>query len=110
LRSEAGEESAITPQAFIENMEFSQRVEHVVAKHAHEDPELQALAAFQKSGWMNIVDGRNPAPLGRTGNAEDIFGCVLVENKAIKEGSFQANWAHRPVTRDGLFQLPKYLH
>ncbi|KAJ2845500.1 hypothetical protein GGI22_006535, partial [Coemansia erecta] len=100
----------ITPQCFTENREFWPVVQRVLEKHAHEDPELVSQAAFQKTGWMNIADGRNPPPLGRTADAEDILGCVLVEDKAIQPGSFQPNWAHRPVTRNGLFQLPKYLH
>ncbi|KAJ1741428.1 hypothetical protein LPJ78_003731 [Coemansia sp. RSA 989] len=100
----------ISPQNFIENRQFWPLVLEVLEKHVHEDPELQAQAAFQKTGWMNIADGRNPPPLGRTGNAEDIVGCVLVKDKAMVPGTFQSNWAHRPVTADGLFQLPKYLH
>ncbi|KAJ2454812.1 hypothetical protein EV183_001231 [Coemansia sp. RSA 2336] len=100
----------IRPQNFIENRQFWPLVLGVLEKHVHEDPELQAQAAFQKTGWMNIADGRNPPPLGRTGNAEDIVGCVLVKDKTMVPGTFQSNWAHRPVTADGLFQLPKYLH
>ncbi|KAJ2721639.1 hypothetical protein GGI07_003823 [Coemansia sp. Benny D115] len=99
----------IRPQEFTENAEFWPRVQRVIAEHAHEDPELQSQAAFLKDGWMNIMDGRNPPPPGRTGDAEDILGCVLVKAKQIQQGSFQANWAHRPVTRNGLFQLPSFL-
>ncbi|KAJ2359224.1 hypothetical protein IWW50_004654 [Coemansia erecta] len=107
----AGDAQApIRPQNFVENRQFWPLVEEVLAQHAHEDPELQAQAAFQKTGWMNIADGRNPPPLGRTGNAEDILGCVLIEDKTIKPGSFQPNCAHRPVSSDGLFQLPSFLH
>ncbi|KAJ1757476.1 hypothetical protein LPJ69_004398 [Coemansia sp. RSA 1752] len=103
-------QAPIRPQNFIENRHFWPLVEEVMAQHAHVDPELQAQAAFQKTGWMNIADGRNPPPLGRTGNAEDILGCVLIEDKTIMPGSFQPNCAHRPVSADGLFQLPKFLH
>ncbi|KAJ2251889.1 DNA replication protein psf2 [Coemansia sp. RSA 455] len=99
----------ITPAQFVENREFWPHVEYVFREHAHEDPELQAQAAYQKSGWMNITDGRNPPPLGRTGEPEDIVGCVLVEDKCIKRGSFQPNPTHRPASIHGLFQLPKYL-
>ncbi|KAJ1725197.1 hypothetical protein LPJ53_000620 [Coemansia erecta] len=97
------------PQDFSENRSFWPQVQQVLEKYAHEDPELQSQAAFFKSGWMNISDGRNPPPPGRTGDPEDILGSVLVEDKEIKQGSFQANLAHRLVTRNGLFQLPKYL-
>ncbi|KAJ1847324.1 hypothetical protein LPJ73_004284 [Coemansia sp. RSA 2703] len=97
------------PQDFSENRLFWPQVQQILEKYAHEDPELQSQAAFFKSGWMNISDGRNPPPPGRTGDPEDILGSVLVEDKKIKQGSFQANLAHRLVTRDGLFQLPKYL-
>ncbi|KAJ2850356.1 hypothetical protein IWW36_001973 [Coemansia brasiliensis] len=106
----ADPQAQISPQSFIENRQFWPLVLGVLENHVHEDPELQAQAAFQKTGWMNIADGRNPPPLGRTGNAEDILGCVLVKDKAMVPGTFQSNWAHRPVTTDGLFQLPKYLH
>ncbi|KAJ1943260.1 hypothetical protein GGF37_002727 [Kickxella alabastrina] len=100
----------IRPQEFAENAEFWPQVDRILEKHAHEDPELQAQAAGIKSGWLNITDGRNPPPPSRTGAAEDIFGSVMVEDRIIKPGSFQANWAHRPVTIYGLFQLPEYLH
>ncbi|KAJ1728051.1 hypothetical protein LPJ61_004247 [Coemansia biformis] len=103
-------QAPIRPQCFIENRAFWPAVLEVLAEHAHQDPELQAQAAFQKTGWMNIADGRNPPPLGRTGGAEDILGCVLLEDRRIKGGSFQANGAHCPVTADGLFQLPQFLH
>ncbi|KAJ1889158.1 hypothetical protein GGI09_008441 [Coemansia sp. S100] len=101
--------ASIMPAQFVENREFWPHVEYVLREHAHEDPELQAQAAYQKSGWMNITDGRNPPPLGRTGEPEDIVGCVLVEDKCIKRGSFQPNPTHRPASIHGLFQLPKYL-
>ncbi|KAJ1943812.1 hypothetical protein EC988_006141 [Linderina pennispora] len=100
----------IEPANFVENPDFTARIQKVLEKHAHEDPVLQAQAAFQKSGWMNIADGRNPPPLGRTPAAEDILGAVFVENKVIKAGSFQPNFVHRPVSLDGLFQLPAFLH
>ncbi|KAJ1647854.1 hypothetical protein J3B02_001963 [Coemansia erecta] len=100
----------IQPQDFAENKDFWPQVVQVLSQHAHEDPELQSQAAFFKNGWMNVVDNRNPPPPGRTGDAQDILGSVLVENKKIAPGSFQANLAHRPVTRHGLFQLPKHLH
>ncbi|KAJ2901132.1 hypothetical protein IWW38_000097 [Coemansia aciculifera] len=99
----------IRPAQFVENQRFWPHVEQVFRLHAHEDPDLQAQAAFQKNGWMNISDLRNPPPAGRTGEPEDIVGCVLVENKVIKRGSFQPNPVHRPATSHGLFQLPKYL-
>ncbi|KAJ2434156.1 hypothetical protein GGF42_009274 [Coemansia sp. RSA 2424] len=99
----------LRPAQFIENRRFWSHVEHVLKQHAHEDPELQAQAAYHKNGWMNITDARNPPPMGRTGEPEDIVGCVLVEDKVIKQGSFQPNPAHRPVSMYGLFQLPKYL-
>ncbi|KAJ1805178.1 hypothetical protein LPJ56_005432, partial [Coemansia sp. RSA 2599] len=100
----------IRPQDFTENKDFWPHVVEVLSRHAHKDPELQSQAAYFKNGWMNVVDNRNPPPPGRTGDAEDILGSVLVENKVIAPGSFQANWAHRPVTRHGLFQLPRHLH
>ncbi|KAJ2516851.1 hypothetical protein H4217_004324 [Coemansia sp. RSA 1939] len=100
----------ITPEHFIENSEFWPVVVKVLEKHAHEDPELKAQAVFQKDGWINIADRRNPPPLGRTGDPDDIFGFVLVMKKVIQPETFQSNIVHRPVTRDGLFQLPKYLH
>ncbi|KAJ1949473.1 hypothetical protein FBU59_001129 [Linderina macrospora] len=100
----------IEPANFIENPDFTARIQAVLEKHAHEDPALQAQAAFQKSGWMNVADGRNPPPLGRTPAAEDILGAVLVEDKIIQPGSFQPNFVHRPVSLDGLFQLPAFLH
>ncbi|KAJ2491533.1 hypothetical protein IWW37_002205 [Coemansia sp. RSA 2050] len=99
----------IRPAQFVENSKFWSHVEHVFREYAHEDPELQAQAAYQKSGWMNITDGRNPPPLGRTGEPEDIVGCVLVEDKCIKRGSFQPNPTHRLATIHGLFQLPRFL-
>ncbi|KAJ2158131.1 hypothetical protein GGF46_004003 [Coemansia sp. RSA 552] len=103
------DDAQLGPRQFVENRAFWPVVLDVLEKHAHEDPELQAQAAFQKTGWMNIADGRNPPPLGRTGSAEDIIGCVRVDDKEIQAGSFQANLAHRPVTADGLFQLPRFL-
>ncbi|KAJ2743017.1 hypothetical protein GGI20_004069 [Coemansia sp. BCRC 34301] len=99
----------IRPAQFVENQQFWAHVEQVFRQHAHEDPELQAQAAYHKNGWMNIADARNPPPLGRTGEPEDIIGCVLVENKTIRQRSFQPNPTHRPASLHGLFQLPKYL-
>ncbi|KAJ2614896.1 hypothetical protein H4S08_001498 [Coemansia sp. RSA 1365] len=106
----ADSQSQIDPRHFIENDRFWPAVQRVFEEHAHEDPELQALAAYQKTGWLNITDGRNPPPLGRTGNPEDIFGSVKLDDQAIKPHTFQSNLAYRPVTANGLFQLPKYLH
>lgn len=100
---------SIQPPDFIENPNFWNHVDEVLAKHAHEDPDLQAQAAAQRSGWMNIVDCRNPPPLGRAGEPEDILGFVEVRDKLIQPGSFQSNSMHRPVTTKGLFQLPQYL-
>ncbi|KAJ2771993.1 hypothetical protein IWQ56_001096 [Coemansia nantahalensis] len=104
-------QAPIRAQTFVENRAFwTAMVLPVLAEHAHADPELQALAAFQKTGWLNIADGRNPPSPGRTPAAEDILGCVLLEDRQIKRGSFQPNDIHRPATADGLFQLPQFLH
>ncbi|KAJ2783809.1 hypothetical protein H4R18_001484 [Coemansia javaensis] len=104
------QQADVRPQDFVENRAFWPVVERVLAEHAHEDPELQALAAFQKTGWLNIPDQRNPPPPGRVGAAEDVLGCVRIDAGRIAPGSFQHNPAHRPVSAHGLFRLPAFLH
>ncbi|KAJ1675118.1 hypothetical protein EV182_001904 [Spiromyces aspiralis] len=100
----------ITPRNFIENPEFMERVQAVVGKYATDDNELQAYARYQKTGWLNISDNRNPPPAGRTAYPEDIFGTIKLEDGQMVSGTYQRMPTHRPVTNDGLFQLPRGLH
>ncbi|KAL7746932.1 hypothetical protein RI367_007752 [Sorochytrium milnesiophthora] len=96
-----------TPAAFQENTSFRELLHRVLHQHAHEDPELQALAQYQKLGWLHVADQRIPDP-------DDIVGSVLIETNEggdakLKADSYQAMPAHRLVSGHGLFRLSDFL-
>ncbi|EAU84131.1 hypothetical protein CC1G_08672 [Coprinopsis cinerea okayama7 len=57
------------------------------------------------SGWMHVHDQRNPPPLGRIGDPDDIIGTVLVEDGVVKADTYQPMPSYRFWTKDGLMML-----
>ncbi|KAI9343064.1 hypothetical protein DFJ73DRAFT_797406 [Zopfochytrium polystomum] len=83
----------------------------VIKHHAHQDEGLQAMAAYQKEGFLHVNDGRVFSTWGRVNDPEDIFGSVLVKDGKIVEGSYQRRMpTHRLVSMNGLSQLSDFLH
>ncbi|TEB26818.1 hypothetical protein FA13DRAFT_1765458 [Coprinellus micaceus] len=58
-----------------------------------------------QDGWMHIHDQRNPPPLGRIGDPDDIIASVLVENSTVKAETYQPMPSYRMCTADGVLQL-----
>ncbi|KAI8362753.1 hypothetical protein BD560DRAFT_333865 [Blakeslea trispora] len=77
--------------------------------HKINDPNLKALADWQKEGWLHVGDERNPPPWGRINFPEDIIGSVQLQNGTIKEGTYEPMPTHRMVTNNGLFQMSEPL-
>ncbi|KAI0074935.1 hypothetical protein K474DRAFT_1709427 [Panus rudis PR-1116 ss-1] len=72
--------------------------------------EIQKNGALQlQQGWMHIHDERNPPPLGRIGDSDDILGTVLVENGEIKAETYQPMPSYRLCTADGIVRLTEGL-
>ncbi|CAG8550409.1 11298_t:CDS:2 [Acaulospora morrowiae] len=98
-------------QSFKENKKFEKFLHQVIADNvATADLQLQALAKYQKDGWLNIADARDPPPWGRIPFPEDIFGVVQVRNGKIVPGTYQSMPTHRILTSKGLFILSDPLH
>ena len=55
------------------------------------------------------VDQRNPPPLGRIGDPDDIIASVLVENSSVKPETYQPMPSYRMCTADGVLQLTPQL-
>ncbi|TFK20635.1 hypothetical protein FA15DRAFT_673314 [Coprinopsis marcescibilis] len=62
-------------------------------------------AKYVQNGWMHIHDQRNPPPVGRIGDPDDIIATVLVEDGVVKPETYQAMPSYRVVTADGITQL-----
>jgi len=55
-------------------------------------------------------DQRNPPPLGRIGDPDDIIASVLVEEGTVKPETYQAMPSYRILTQDGVLSLTPQLH
>ncbi|KAL7745965.1 hypothetical protein RI367_008554 [Sorochytrium milnesiophthora] len=99
-----------TPAAFQENTSFRELLHRVLHQHAHEDPELQALAQHQSwAGFTSPISAWTRIP-----DPDDIVGSVLIETNEggdakLKADSYQAMPAHRLVSGHGLFRLSDFL-
>lgn len=99
------------PDRFQENPGFIAQVHKVLSSAVVDDPDLQALAAYSKTGYMHVADQRNPPPFGRIPIPEDIIGSVLVKDGAMVPGTYAPmDSAYRLVTPDGIMRLDEYLH
>ncbi|KAI9184408.1 hypothetical protein H9P43_003461 [Blastocladiella emersonii ATCC 22665] len=101
---------AVTPRSFTANPTFLRELHAALKDHAHEDPELVALAEHQKIGFMHVADARNPPPWGRIPDPDDIVGSVRLDDGKIVPGSFEPMPAHRLVSGAGIMQLSPALH
>ncbi|KAI8882929.1 hypothetical protein K501DRAFT_323709 [Backusella circina FSU 941] len=101
------DKDSVDPRTFIENTQFIQFLTDTLKENIHKlnDPNLKALADWQKEGWLHVGDERNPPPWGRINTPEDIIGSVELKDGKIKPHTYQPMPAHRMVTNDGLFQL-----
>lgn len=59
------------------------------AKYVHQDPTIQSLAKFQKTGHLNINDGRTTTLFGRVSDPEDIWGTVLLKEGMVVPGTYE---------------------
>ena len=60
---------------------------------------------FRAKRGTHDTDQRNPPPLGRVGDPDDIIASVLVENSAVKPETYQPMPSYRMCTADGVLQL-----
>ncbi|KAI9224638.1 hypothetical protein BC828DRAFT_372872 [Blastocladiella britannica] len=104
------EAAQLPPASFRANPAFVSAMHSAVAKHAHHDPELVALAEHQGEGWMHVADARCPPSWGRIPDADDIIGSVQLVNKTMVPGSYQRMPSHRLVSAHGLVVLSPFLH
>ncbi|TFL03882.1 hypothetical protein BDV98DRAFT_544371 [Pterulicium gracile] len=96
---------------FKENSEF-RALMHASIREALEEgaDDIHINGAMQlENGWMHIHDGRNPPPVARVGDPDDIIATVLVENSKIIPETYQPGPAYRLCTADGVTTLTEGL-
>lgn len=91
------------PSKFVENRRFWPLASQALARHIHECPIFNSMAAVEnRTQFFHIYDLRAPPPVGRIPEVEDILGTVQIEyGKGILPGTFESNSMYRPVTRMG---------
>ncbi|KAF8653688.1 hypothetical protein AX16_003838 [Volvariella volvacea WC 439] len=97
---------------FRENPRFKEILHEAIRSGLRDGvDEIQINGAIQlQHGWMHIHDERNPPPLGRIGDPDDILATVLVEDGKILPDTYQPMPAYRFCTADGVIQLTPGLH
>ncbi|KAH8112325.1 hypothetical protein DFH11DRAFT_1689897 [Phellopilus nigrolimitatus] len=102
---EAGEEGESGLNDFMENRKFSALL-HEIVKDGLLNDEIWRNNAIQiQSGWMHVFDQRNPPPLGRIPDPDDILASVRVEDSRILVDTYQPMPSYRLCTGDGVCQL-----
>lgn len=90
---------------FHENEDFL-LILHAVVKEALPEDEVWTSGAIQtQSGWMHIFDQRNPPPLGRIPDPDDIIASVRVEDGRMLTETYQPMPSYRLCTTNGVCQL-----
>jgi len=94
---------------FVENNKFPALLQEAIKDGLLED-EIWTNSAIQAhSGWMHIFDQRNPPPLGRVPEPDDILASVRVEDGAMLIDTYQPMPSYRLCTRDGVCELSEGL-
>jgi hypothetical protein len=104
-----GPESRITPEIFARNRVFVEFLHDVIARHAPQEPGLQAEAQRLGNGWVYVIDQRTPTPDGAI-PPEDVLGALEVRDGMIVAESYRPNPNHRILSDNGFFRLGDYLH
>ena len=100
-------EERLSVARFRPNAVFADFMHRVIATYGPSDPDLQAAAAEQGSGFLYIVDLRTPeSPTGRV-SPEDIVGAFTVDEGKIDD--YRPNPNHLLFTEHGLVCLPPSL-
>lgn len=95
------------PEHFGANPRFVAFLHEVLAIHASTCPSLQAQANVQGEGYVYILDGRTPTPMG-TVPPEDIIGGISVRSGCAE--TYQGNPNYKVYTEAGLMRLEMFLH
>ncbi|EIN06819.1 hypothetical protein PUNSTDRAFT_72844 [Punctularia strigosozonata HHB-11173 SS5] len=108
-----GQEDEAGLNDFRENPRFREVLHEVIREGLIEGcDDIQINGALQiREGWMHIhaLDERNPPPLGRIGDMDDIIGSVRVEDSRIIPDTYQPMPSYRICTADGVTQLTEGL-
>lgn len=99
-----GPEKPITPDVFAAGREFRAFLHAFVARRAPGQPEFQAAARGQATGWLYFVDQRTQDPAGQV-PVEDIVGTFALHDGVMVPGSYQPNPRHLILSWHGWFQL-----
>ncbi|CAL1709919.1 unnamed protein product [Somion occarium] len=96
---------------FTENAAFVELLQEAVRSGLKDDvDDIQRNGAIQtQEGWMHIHDERNPPPLGRIGDPDDIIGSVRIEGGKVMADTYQAMPSYRVCTSDGVLRLTEGL-
>lgn len=94
---------------FIPNDAFVKLLHKTVKEGLIEDEIWVNHAVQTQSGWMHVFDQRNPPPLGRIPDADDILASVRVEEGQIIPETYEPMPSYRLVTSDGVCQLTESL-
>lgn len=97
----------VAPDNFVHNEDFLRFLHGVIGRHAALCPGLMAEAERIRSGFVYVLDGRNP-PGGGKPAEEDILGVVRVSDGRITE--YKPFPAYRAYTRSGFMLIDPWLH
>ncbi|KAI5118943.1 hypothetical protein M0805_006289 [Coniferiporia weirii] len=100
-----GDENASGLNDFVENKSFTSLLHEAIQKGLMDDEIWKNGAIQTQSGWMHVFDQRNPPPLGRIPDADDILASVRVEDGRMLIESYQPMPSYRLCTGDGVCQL-----
>jgi hypothetical protein len=104
-----GTDERITPALFARNRAFVDFLHDVIARHAPEQPGLQAEARRLGNGWVYIIDRRTRTPGGPV-PPEDVLGALEVKQGVVVPGSYRRSPKHQILSPDGFFRLDDGLH
>eukprot|EP01100_Stratorugosa_tubuloviscum_P006342 TRINITY_DN2742_c0_g1_i1.p1 TRINITY_DN2742_c0_g1~~TRINITY_DN2742_c0_g1_i1.p1 ORF type:complete len:229 (-),score=81.94 TRINITY_DN2742_c0_g1_i1:107-754(-) len=96
-------------ELFEANEEFVNILHETIVQFINENGIYIAKAQKEKSGWIHVVDYRQPLTR-RTPWPEDIFGSVKVENGIILPQTYQRMPTYRLCTAAGLFQFDEWFN
>lgn len=99
----------ITREVFVRNSVFVKFMHETVARFAPLEPEFQAEAKRQGTGWIYIIDIRTKTPDGAV-PPEDIVGAFEVLDGKARPDSYRPSPKHQILSKDGLFQLTPGLY